>query len=206
MSRSPTAAYPALMLMSLTAATAPGATVDFESVPLPHVFGIAQGDDPGDLVLAQDRIEMRLAELVVGSRRDFIEAEIGGAFDVDFATTPLSLDTIGVVFDFSNVGFDVTQVTFEYLDLGGFSNFAVNGHTLFELLRLDGIPTDVAPGVEAIVDDDLITLTGAITSFLVGGQELGIDNVTAVPEPATLAFLSIGGIYLLTSRRRRPRT
>lgn len=206
MRQSPAAVFAALILTSLVTATAPGATVDFESVPLPHVFGVMAGDLPGDLVLTQNGIDMRLAELVVGSRRDFIEAEIGGAFDVDFATTPLSLDSIGVVFDFSNVGFDVTEVTFEYLDLGGFSNFAVNGHTLFELLRLDGIPTDIAPGVEAIVGDDLITLTGDISSFLVGGQELGIDNVTAVPEPATLAFLGVGGTYLLSSRRRRSRT
>ncbi len=206
MRQSPAAVFAALMLTSLATATASGATVDFESVPVSTVFGVMAGDLPGDLVLTQDGIDMRLAELVIGSRRDFIEAEIGGAFDVDFATTPLSLDSIGVVFDFSNVGFDVTEVTFEYLDLGGFSNFAVNGHTLFELLRLDGIPTDVAPGVEAIVDDDTITLTGDISSFLVGGQELGIDNVTAVPEPATLAFLGVGGTYLLSSRRRRSRT
>ncbi|WP_145081334.1 PEP-CTERM sorting domain-containing protein [Poriferisphaera corsica] len=46
------------------------------------------------------------------------------------------------------------------------------------------------------------TFTGPINNFSIGGQELHIDNVSysAIPEPASLALLSLGSLALLRSK------
>ena len=68
---------------------------------------------------------------------------------------------------------------------------------------MEEIETHTPPGITATVDDRFVTLTGNIDSFRIGGQELYIDNITAIPEPATLLLLGAGGVWLMR-RRIRP--
>ena len=189
---------------------APGfsATLDFETVPVGTVYGDTPltPDTPGDVVLTQDGISMSVESFFFDPfQADFFEAEVV-ALQLDASPgQALSLDNIGVLFDFSALGFDVERVTLDVRDLGGTSNIAVNGSALHILDPLSDLPTDVAPGVTALMADDRLTLVGETTALLslrIGGQELIIDNVRAVPEPAVGALMTWGMIWLLGRRRK----
>ena len=193
--------YVAIAAAVWAAAPALAATVDFESVPVGTRWGVAEGNVPGEVVLTQDGILMSVETFHLGAFEGFIYAEVGGQYDDFFPTTPLETNNISVRFDFSDLNFDVNLVTLEFMEFGGADNFAVNDHTIYELASLMEIPTDVAPGVIAFVAGETITLLGAIQSFQIGGQELAIDNVMAVPEPATALLLALGGLVAV---RRRP--
>ena len=180
-------------------------TVDFETVPVPTLWGQDFGNIPGEVVLNQDDIDMSVEEFFLGAFIGFNSAEVGNVHSPFLPTTHLALNNISVRFDFASLGFDVTEVTLDYQEFGGADNFAVNDDTIFELAVMTDLPVNVAPGVTALVTGDLITLTGAIDSFQIGGQELGIDNITAIPEPTTVALLGLGGTLLFGRRIRRAR-
>ncbi|MFQ5495501.1 MAG: PEP-CTERM sorting domain-containing protein [Phycisphaerae bacterium] len=183
------------------------ATVTFEPgafSPNRTRFGSAFGDLPGGIpVLTEDGITMTLERLATGDITDFFLAETGGEFASFFPTTALGLEGMGVRFDFSGLPFDVTLVTLEFQEFGGTKNFAVNDATLFQLASLATLPELVAPGVSAIVADGLITVVGNVNSLRIGGQELAIDNITAVPEPATIVLLGLSAVPLWWRRRAR---
>lgn len=191
-----------MLTMWAVAAESLAQTVDFESVAPGTTFGQGYGNTPGEIVLTQEGIAMSVEEFFLGTFVGFVRAEVGGRYDDYFPTTPLELDNIGVRFDFADVGFDVNFVTLEYQEFGGGNNFAVNDEVLFQVSPLTDLPTNVAPGVTASVDAGVITLVGDIDSFQIGGQELGIDNVTAVPEPASILLLALGGVALLHRRHK----
>ena len=193
--------------LSTNPARAQPAVVDFDdpaSLLFPSPFGDSFGNTTGQVVISQDGIDISVERFFLGKFSDFFRAEIDGPFPDSFPTLPFELDNINARFDFSDVGFAVTQVTFEYEKLGpsaGVSeNFAINDGTILQL-NINNLPEDIATGVTASVEGSLITLSGPISSFLIGGQELIIDNVTAVPEPATLLLLATAGALVLRRRR-----
>ncbi len=197
------------LVSTLVACSAPqfslGATIDFESIPTGTIYGTPEGDLPGDVVLSQDGIDMSVEQFSYPPYVGFNHAEVGGQFAPFFPTQPLELNNISVVFDFANVGFDVSEVTFEFTNFGGTDNFAVNGGTVIVLDSLANLPANVGPGVTASVDGFNITLTGPITSFRVGGQELVVDTIVGIPEPATILLLGLGGVLVVRRQLRRVR-
>jgi hypothetical protein len=179
------------------------AVVDFETVPVGTQYGAAAGNFPGQVVLTQNGINMSVENFHLGGFTGFNLAEVGGAYDAFFPTTPLELNNISARFDFAGVGFDVNEVRLDYQEFGGSDNFSVNAGTLFELEALTNIPVNVAPGVTASVLSGEIRLLGNVDSFLIGGQELAIDNIRAIPEPGTALLLLL--LSLGSSRRRGTR-
>lgn len=198
-----TTARAALVAMIVLVAQGRAATIDFETVAIGTMYGGPVGDAIGLPVLDQDGIFMSLAEFLYDGETHFGDATIGGRYAALFETTPLELDHINVEFNFSHIGFLPTLVTIEYIHFGGPSNFSVNGQEIRELTFLSDLPVDVAPGVTAIVSDTMIELIGPIKSFVIGGQELSIDNITAIPEPSVLALLMAGTLLALRRSRRR---
>lgn len=185
-----------------------GATLDFETVPVGTMYGDTPltPDIPGEVVLTQDDITMSVEIFFFDPfQTDFYLAEVVAVQTDAGPGQALLLDNISVLFDFSGVGFDVARVTLDVRDPGGTSNVVVNGAAVHILDPLSGLPADVAPGVTALFADDRLTLIGETTALLslrIGGQELIIDNVTAVPGPGVCVLMTWGMIWLLGRRRR----
>ncbi len=178
-----------------------GAGMDFESLALGTLFGSPVGHVPSQVVHSQDGIDMSVESYAFGGFIGFFRSEVGGRYHSFFPTQPLGLNNIAVRFDLANVGFDVENITLDFMEFGGASNFSVNNSTVYQLASLKDIPNNVAPGISASVVDGVITLNGSVSSILVGGQEVAIDNLLVVPEPATPLLLCAGG--LVVYRRRR---
>ena len=175
-------------------------TVEFESVPVGTKYGGDFGHVPGQVVLTEDGIKMSVEQFFLQQFTGFFQAEVIGPAD----DHELAIDNLSVMFDLTGAGFKVNSVTLGYVDLGGDNNFAVNGGAILQLAEITDIPMNIAPGVTALVDGDSITLTGEIDRVLIGGQELSIDTIVAIPEPTSLVLLGAGGVLALRRRRRGP--
>lgn len=183
------------------------------------VFGASGSspNSPGQVVYEEDGIAMSVEEFLLGGSSFFVAAEIGGRFSPIFPTPVLELSNISTQFDLTGAGFDVDLFTLEFFEMSVVQNFSVNGQTIRELsslIELNNLAVEVAPGVVASVNigpiiagelNGLLTIQtvtsdAAITRVLVGGQELLIDNIVAVPEP-TCALLLGAGVVALWRRR-----
>ena len=176
------------------------AKVEFESFPVGTKFGGDFGNPPGPIPdeFIEDGIQISVEQFFFQQFTGFFLAEVVGPAN----DHQLAIDNINVLFNLTNVGFNVTSLTLQYSELGGEDNFAVNGGSIRQLARLADIPANVAPGVTALVDGGLITLTGKINSVLIGGQELTVDTIVAVPEPTSMILLAAGGVLALRRFRR----
>jgi hypothetical protein len=189
------------------------ATVDFDTLTPGTTFGHPD-DAAGDLVLTEDGIAIRVETFFTIAGYEYFNTATALSHEGD--DIYLCLNNISMWFDFTGLEFPVTSVMVEYWYSGGENNFAVNQehisydtvHTLWSFAG--GLPVDVAPGVTATVDEDpitgngIITLDGSITNFLIGGQELCIDNIIAVPEPASLVLFAFGAWALIRRRTTLP--
>lgn len=174
------------------------ATMDFQTVVVGTKYGDDFGHFPGQVVLTEDGIKMSVEQFQLNQFIGFFLAEVTGPAN----DHELAIDNINVLFDLTGLPFNVTSLTLQYLELGGEDNFAVNGGPILQLAQLTDIPANVAPGVTALVDGGLIRLTGDVDSVLIGGQELTIDTIVAVPEPTSLLLLAAGGMAVLRRGRR----
>lgn len=184
------------------------AAINFDTspnLPVGTRYGTSEGTVPGTTVFTTaDGISMSVENFQLGSFTGFFSAEVQGPNQFVFPTNYLSLDNINVKFDFTNLAFPVSKVTLDYAEFGGGNNFSVNGGSIIEISPLTNLPTNIAPGVTATMTDSTITLNGAISNFLIGGQELNIDNIVAVPEPGTFLLLAAPCVaYLLRNRLQR---
>ena len=182
------------------------ARVNFESPSLPvgAAFGNSVGNSAGQTIpgLGQDGIQVSVERFQTGAYTDLFRTEVHGPSTDLFATKHMYLDNINLGFNLAGVGFPVSHVTIDYHEFGGVDNFSVNGGPIIELPALTSLSPNVAPGVTASVGSDSITLFGPVSRFLIGGQELAVDNITAVPEPTCLALLGVGGFALVRTIRR----
>lgn len=149
-------------------------------------YGAPAGQHAGDAIFTSNGI--------VVSVQDFMFTGGGGTFNlgqVDLApalnaSQTMRTNNINLGFDFGAIGFVPARVQFEFLDLGGSENLSVNGSTVFAgdisaaPATLGGatvtVSTTPAPGGKK----GIVTLSGAISRFMVGGQEFWIDNVCAM--------------------------
>ena len=166
------------------------ACVDFESPPATGTqYGTPAGNVSGDVVLVlPNGIEMAVY--------DFRWSGGGGTFNRARIALPprligsgqtINTNNINLEFDFTNTGFPVSRVEFEYLDMGGFENFSVNGQPVPVYAgELSGLPSPIA-GINITVTSvnvpggksGRVVLTGPVQKLRVGGQEFWIDNVCA---------------------------
>ncbi|HWN40890.1 MAG TPA: hypothetical protein VNW71_01650 [Thermoanaerobaculia bacterium] len=157
--------------------------------PLGTTYGAPVGQVSGDLAFSTNGIDAyvyNFALLPAGTA--FYRAYITNA-PVALPGQSLRPININMLFDLQNLAFVVRRVTFTYLDLGGYENLAVNGSGIYRG-QLAGAPavlgnsnvsvTSVAIPPPFSGRTGTVTITGPqIKSFMIGGQELWIDNVCA---------------------------
>ncbi len=200
-----------VICLSIGSQVCAAATMDFDSLAVGTAFGGPPLTNvPGDVVHTEDGIDMSVETFFFTAQNfeGFVRAEVVGS-NVLFPSNHMELDNINLGFDLAQVGFNVNQVSVEYVELGGLNNFSINGGTIIEITPLTGLPANI--GGVAVSQTELdpvthrtrITLTGEIDSFLIGGQELAVDTIIAIPEPATLVLLGICGAVVLWRGSRR---
>lgn len=164
-------------------------------------YGAPVGHNPGDVVFTSNRVPV--------SVQKFIFTSGGGTFNVayiDSAPYPfgsgqsIRTNNINMEFDFRQLGFKISKMSLEFLDLGGFENISVNGSPVFAG-ELSSAPTTVGNVTITTSSTDIlnnqgvrvgkkgkITLKGKwtlfgrkkIKLFRIGGQEFWIDNICGV--------------------------
>jgi hypothetical protein len=161
--------------------------VDFETpLVVGTQYGAPAGQTPGSTVFNSAGIAV--------SVENFNYATSGGTFNLarveaasaSFGTGQVvRTNNINLEFDLSGVGFAVTSLDFDFLDMGGNENLAVNGSPLFSGERTSApTPTggaNLSFASTAITGGKVgkATLAGPLKSMLVGGQEFWLDNLCA---------------------------
>jgi hypothetical protein len=193
------------------------ATVDFEELTSGDTYGPGGtgGEMVGDMVFSDDGIGVFVDDFlqpdqsVFNSTSAFVEVD-GAIPQIAFSTQGIEFfGNIALEFDFTGLAFEVGRVELEWADFGGSQTIGVNGE-LFGFANLMNAPASL-DGVDIAVTQDqvytggvggTIVFTGAIDSITIGGQEFGLDNVTAyVPAPGGAALLAIAGVVGLYRRR-----
>jgi len=160
--------------------------VDFEPpLVLGTKYGTPSGQNPGGLAFTT-------ANGIPVTVWDFNSINGGSNFGlayIDSAPLPsgsgqnIRSNNINLEFDFSRLGFQASQVQFEFLDLGGFENIAVNGGPIFagELSAapnpINGVNYNIVKNPVRGGYSGTMTLSGAVQRVRIGGQEFWIDNV-----------------------------
>jgi hypothetical protein len=152
-------------------------------------YGSPAGNVPGDIVLLANGIKMSVHDFRwIGGGGTFNVARIEMPPPILFGTgQTINTNNINLEFDFSGIGFPVSKVELQYLDLGGLENFSVNGQPVpIYAGEFSAAPSPIA-GVNVTVTSNpvpggktgTLVLTGAVQKLTIGGQEFWIDNVCA---------------------------
>ena len=163
--------------------------VDFEPpLVLGTQYGSPVGQPPGAVITTNNNIPV--------SVHDFVFTSGGGTFNlakIDKAPVPfgngqsIRTNNINLEFVLSGLGFQTSQVQFDFLDLGGFENISVNGNPVpifaGELSKapssIGGVGVTVSTIPVAGGKKGTVTLKGIVDRLRIGGQEFWIDNVCA---------------------------
>ena len=159
--------------------------------PAGTMYGVPVGQVSGDLAFTVNAIDAYVYNFaLIPAGTTFYRANTAWA-PVSLPGQSLRTININMLFDLQNLGFPVRRVTLSYLDLGGYENLAVNG---------SGIYRGQIAAAPAILGNSNVSVTSAATpppvngrtgtvtiigsqikTFMIGGQELWIDNVCAHP-------------------------
>lgn len=149
-------------------------------------YGAPAGHTSGDEVLMTSGIALSVHEFsLLDGSTTFNVASIEMAPVAFGSGQSIRLTNIDIEFDFTTIGFAVREVSFDFLDLGGYENLAVNGSQMFvgDLASIgnviDGVNVSVSTSSVSGGQVGRVVLTGAMERVRVGGQELWIDNVCA---------------------------
>lgn len=159
--------------------------------PAGTMYGAPVGQVSGDLAFSVNAIDAYVYNFaLIPAGTQFYRANTAWA-PVSLPGQSLRTILINMLFDLQNLGFPVRRVTLSYLDLGGYENLAVNASGIYRgqiaaapaILGNSNVSvTSMATPPPVSGKTGTITITGPqINTFLIGGQELWIDNVCAHP-------------------------
>ena len=159
--------------------------------PAGTMYGAPVGQVSGDLAFTVNAIDAYVYNFsLIPAGTQFYRANTAIA-PVSLPGQSLRTILINMLFDLQNLGFPVKKVTLSYLDLGGYENLAVNASGIYRgqiaaapaLLGNSNVSvTSVATPPPVNGRTGTVTIIGSeIKTFMIGGQELWIDNVCAHP-------------------------
>jgi hypothetical protein len=165
--------------------------VTFDPFAIGSSAGGPFGDSPGDVIFTENGISVSVHKFYhpAPNPPSFGVASVQPAFPGFGSVHIAEINNINLGFDFSGIGFVPSSVTFEWRDHGGHENLKVNASGVYvgELIAapspLGGVTVAHvwawAPG--GAFKQGTTTLTGAVSTIGVGGQEWYLDNVCANP-------------------------
>jgi hypothetical protein len=182
---------PVLAVLLAPPSGAASACVTFEPpLLLGTLYGAPAAQVSGDLAFTSSGVSVYVYKFFLPGG--------GSAFNrayIDFAPVAFSpgqsirTNNINLLFDWSAVGFNVTQVKLSYLDLGGAENLAVNGSGVY-VGDIAAAPAFLGGAAITVTQSPVppprsgklgtVTIRGSsLRTLLIGGQELWIDSVCA---------------------------
>jgi len=177
------------VLVSICSEDASMVCVDFEPpLAVGSQYGSPVGQISGTLIFTENNISVSVYNFdYVGGGGTFNTGTVEAAISSPLFGTGQTMhsNNINLEFDFSGLGFQVSQVNFEFLDLGGYENLSVNGSPVFagELSLATSLigGTNLSVALTPVTGGSTgtLTLTGIVTTLRVGGQELWIDSICA---------------------------
>ena len=198
-------AFAAGAVAALTATTVAQQNADFEDVAPASSF-------PAGAAVVSQGVNITITDLVTTSFTTSGAASVfGPASDETGApgTPSNELQPNNVT---ANFAFDATYslLSFDFAEFGGVNTFEINGDkrefgnmaAFFATApTIGGVTFSVVSAPVAGGDRGTVTGVGAFNAVSIGGQELFLDNIRAVPSPGGVAALALGG--LAAARRRR---
>jgi len=161
--------------------------VTFEApLALGTEYGLPVGQHSGDVIFTTSGIAVSIRDFAfVGGGGTFNLARVDAAPELNNTQT-MRLNNVCLEFDFSALDFVPTRVQLEVLDKGGSENLSVNGSPVFAG-QISAFPASLGGAAVAVSlapvpggHKGTVTLSGAISRFMIGGQEFWIDNVCAM--------------------------
>ncbi len=152
--------------------------IDFDAKGF--TVGTTYNGPVGSPVFKACDFDVSIENLVIGGAPYFNFAKIEVA-PAGFGSGNI-INTNNVTLLFKNTGSSVSTITFDYLDMGGSENLTVNGALHSGDLNaappsLGGVAVSVAEATVPNGRMGIVTLSGNIKVFGVGGQEFYLDNV-----------------------------
>jgi hypothetical protein len=153
--------------------------IGFEDLNTGDNFGTPAGDVPGDTLLIEQGVVISLTEFL--DEDGNIQFGNGTINDSPLSGMILNypfFNFLGLHFDFSNVGI-ADKIVFPVFEGASPVNLSVNGAPVEVFSSLDDVPFNLAPGVTFQYNSNvqLVTLSGQIEQFQLGGIEFALDNV-----------------------------
>ena len=168
-------------------------TIDFSSLALGDSFGVGASVLPLPISVIVEDIFGGTAFVSNGNLAAGSGQEIGiNNVKLNFGFGPL--DGLSMQFGEGPNNTDA-RITVNGNTISGTSFVGLGGLIAGTNVTLFVVPTGINTGA--------LFFMGDITSFVIGGEDIYIDNIVAsqIPEPATLALLGLGGLTLIRKKR-----
>jgi len=180
-------------------------TLDFEDLTLGQSYSVGDSFTTSGVVITVEQFQ-----IPEGNWDTYGDVTVDTDTGLGFNTAGGSGNELGVSGVNLYFDFDTTLIGLELLygDFGGNLNIELNGDFVNFGNFIDIDNTTIGGTSISTLDNGTpgqstgtLSVVGTIQSFRIGGGELWIDDVVAIPEPATLLLLGLGSLALL----RRPR-
>jgi hypothetical protein len=197
-----------LVVVSLSGgiASATVITLDFEDLTLGQSYNVGDSFTTSGVVITVE--EFQGPEGSWYTYGDVtVETDIGPGFinTAGGSGNELGVRSVNLYFDFDTT---LSGLELLYGDFGGNLNIELNGDFVNFNNFIDIDNTTIGGTTISALDTGTpghstgtLSVVGTIQSFKIGGAELWVDNVVALPEPGTVLLLGFGGLALLRRRK-----
>jgi hypothetical protein len=160
--------------------------VKFNTVPTGTEWGTPAGHSNGDVVHAEEGIEVSVNDFYwTATQTTFRKTRVGTTF-MSSGGQAINTNNINLEFDFTDLFLTPDEVVVIFRDTGGSENISVNGSSVL----IGELASGSTSGVTWTVTDTpepsnphnrvgTLTINGDVERLKIGGQEFWIDSVCA---------------------------